>query len=571
MWVAVTAVSVLLIPINFATAQLFGTCQINVTQALNSCLNDINLFRIDIDNFNASLLANNQFDFNLSNSLTKLGNQLASVNSTVNFNAADTALELEVLSGTISAVNVALNSHITEDTASDAAIYNQLSLLNTTLSSHLASISNTSNEQIGVVTLELDAHIANDIARYVSFQSSLSSLNASLNSVANQTAINTIAISTNNAYSVSQFASQLASITTLNTEVASNTASISTVNTQVAANILSISALASQQAYNIANITFINSEIATNIAAISANNASAIAQFSSQSAYIAANSASISTLNTEVATNTANIASNSASIATLNSEVATNTASITSITTQQSYNTANITLLNTEVASNTANIASNSASITTLNTEVATNTANIATLTAQEAYDKSNITSIQNGLTTVTFPSITVGTASTLLALSATSAAGTMRYIPWTAFTVTVTAGTTNPTFGTGGYNVARYMLVDKTMFVQWQYGQVTAGSAGSGTYQFHVYPSGYTPDSSMYPVDTGNTIVGFCGTINILTASTSLTGGVACVTSTWVQATVAATASPYMSSASSGNFGTAKSAIYINVMFQVT
>lgn len=58
----------------------------------------------------------------------------------------------------------------------------------------------------------------------------------------------------------------------------------------------------------------------------------------------------------------------------------------------------------------------------------------------------------------------------------------------WTSYTPTLTATTTNPTLGTSGTNSGRYMQIGKMVYFWLEtYWGTTAGTAGSGTYQWSL------------------------------------------------------------------------------------
>jgi hypothetical protein len=72
----------------------------------------------------------------------------------------------------------------------------------------------------------------------------------------------------------------------------------------------------------------------------------------------------------------------------------------------------------------------------------------------------------------------------------------------WQDYTLTINASTSNPSLGTTSINKARWRRVGDSMEIQYDLRQTSAGSAGTGVYQFPL-PSGYTIDSNKVVVDT--------------------------------------------------------------------
>lgn len=70
---------------------------------------------------------------------------------------------------------------------------------------------------------------------------------------------------------------------------------------------------------------------------------------------------------------------------------------------------------------------------------------------------------------------------------------------PWTTYTPTLTATTTNPTLGTGSVSTGRYMAAGKLIIAQYKIAFGTSGTAaGSGSYliALPVAPSGFASNA---------------------------------------------------------------------------
>lgn len=83
---------------------------------------------------------------------------------------------------------------------------------------------------------------------------------------------------------------------------------------------------------------------------------------------------------------------------------------------------------------------------------------------------------------------------------------------PWSTYTMTVTATSSNPTKGTVLKEIAAYNIVGKMLFIKYNYRQGGAGSAGTGTYLYSL-PPGVTIDTTYIEASTGLDIAyGGCG-----------------------------------------------------------
>lgn len=74
----------------------------------------------------------------------------------------------------------------------------------------------------------------------------------------------------------------------------------------------------------------------------------------------------------------------------------------------------------------------------------------------------------------------------------------------WTAFTVTITGSTSNPTKGTVATDAAFWRRVGDSMEIVYSYRQTGAGASGSGTYLFSI-PGGHTIDTTKTTSSAGN------------------------------------------------------------------
>jgi hypothetical protein len=83
--------------------------------------------------------------------------------------------------------------------------------------------------------------------------------------------------------------------------------------------------------------------------------------------------------------------------------------------------------------------------------------------------------------------------------------------VTWTSYTTTITATTTNPTYS--GTIRSWYILISKTLFINFFYSQTTAGTVGSGTYLFNL-PPGFTINTTIAPLYVSTTNFSSIGTI---------------------------------------------------------
>jgi len=308
--------------------QLYGTCSVNVSQAINSVLGTVGTLTTRITSDEVALLnlissisnVNGTLQTHLADDAAEsieLAYRIASLNYTLNWHLqsiSNASYEL------IGAVQSALNEHIASDSVVDASLIELLTSLNSTLQSHIVYDENESEEiellvsNVNSTLLSSISSIANQVTvNNASTTGQLLIQENQIVSLSNQVTSNTATISSlsglvvsNNASSVTQFASQSTAIAAVNTEVSANTAAISTLNAEVAANNASaVSQFATQAGY-----------ISANSALIAANNASSTTQFASQvmsmsslSNQVSVNSLSISTLNQSIQTDISNIQS----------------------------------------------------------------------------------------------------------------------------------------------------------------------------------------------------------------------------------------------------------------------
>jgi len=67
----------------------------------------------------------------------------------------------------------------------------------------------------------------------------------------------------------------------------------------------------------------------------------------------------------------------------------------------------------------------------------------------------------------------------------------------WTSFTTTISGTSTAPTPGSGATLTSYYLQMGKMLFINMNFSQINAGSAGSGYYLFNL-PTGFSINTSV-------------------------------------------------------------------------
>ena len=77
----------------------------------------------------------------------------------------------------------------------------------------------------------------------------------------------------------------------------------------------------------------------------------------------------------------------------------------------------------------------------------------------------------------------------------------------WTAYTPSIGGTTTAPTLATTHTKNANYMVLGKSLFINWLYNHTfaTGSTAGAGSYTFNI-PGGFTIDTSLVIIGTQTT-----------------------------------------------------------------